>query len=105
MTLRNVPAATCLLLLASLAWAHGTHEHWMGTVTEVTEKAITLKTTKEGTRTVAYDAQTRFEKSGAPAAAADLKAGERVVIEVHEVEGRPHAALVRFGPPPRPRSQ
>jgi multidrug efflux pump subunit AcrA (membrane-fusion protein) len=99
--MRIAAVLAAALALASLGWAHGTHETVMGTLKEITEGAITIETTKSATRTVAWDAQTRFVKSGEPASAADLQAGERVVVDIHEVKGKPTAAVVRFGPPKR----
>lgn len=104
MTAKSTTWITTLILLGTLAWAHGTHETVLGTVTEISEGAITIES-KEEARTFAYDGKTRFEKGGEPASAEDLKAGERVAIEVHTVNGKPTAALVRFGTPPRRTSQ
>jgi hypothetical protein len=101
-TRRTVHAFLVVLLLAAPAWAaHGKHEMVMGTVKEITAGVLTVETTDQKTRTIVLDAQTRFERSGAPAKAEDLKAGERVAVEVHTVKGKPTAALVRFGPPPQ----
>ena len=88
-----------VLALGALTFAHGGAEHVMGTVKAMTADSITVVTKTNEQKTVNFDAKTMFMKSGQMATAKDLKVGDRVVIEVHEVgtAGRLHAAEVRFG--------
>jgi len=91
--------ASCALAVAltTLGFAHGNAKHVMGTVESVAAQSITVKTTAKTTETITLSPQTKFIRSGAAAKAADLKKGERVVVEVETVNGRLQAESVRFG--------
>lgn len=91
-----------VLALGALSFGHGGAEHVMGTVKAMTENSITVVTKTNQEKTVTFDASTKFMKSGEAVTVKDLKVGDRVVIEVHEVgtAGRLHAAEVRFGKKP-----
>ena len=71
----------CLVFFAVLAFAHGEMQHVMGTVTQVSADSITVKTTKGRLVTVAVAADTQFMKDKAEAKIADVKVGNRIVIE------------------------
>ena len=75
----------CLALAATATLAHGGEEHVMGTVTKVTDKSITVKTTAKEPVTVAVAPATKFITAKAPVKITDLSVGDRVVI--HAVEG------------------
>jgi hypothetical protein len=70
------------LMTTALAFAHGDAEHLRGTVMSVTDTAITVQTTNKQTRTVPITAKTMIMKGEAHLTAKDLKAGDRVVIDV-----------------------
>jgi biopolymer transport protein ExbD len=70
------------LMTTALAFAHGDAEHVRGTVTSVTDTAITVQTTTKQTRTIPITAKTMIMKGEAHLTAKDLKAGDRVVIDV-----------------------
>lgn len=91
--------ATCALAvgLTTLGFAHGNAKHVMGTVESVSAQSITVKTTANTMETIVFSAKTKFIKSGAAAKAADLKKGERVVVEAETVNGKLQAESVRFG--------
>lgn len=89
-----------VLALGALTYAHGGAEHVMGKVKAMTDNSITVVTKTNEEKTVNVDAKTMFMKSGQMATAKDLKVGDRVVIEVQEMDGKPHAAEVRFGKKP-----
>lgn len=92
---------TILLItaLAAMAFAHGGGEHIKGKVTAIGENSITIETPAKESKTVGFDATTKFEKSGAAATVKDLKVGDRVVVDIHEMGGKLHATVVRFGVP------
>lgn len=77
----------------------------MGKVKAMTADSITVVTKTNEAKTVNFDAKTMFMKSGQMATAKDLKVGDRVVIDVHEMDGKLHAAEVRFGKKPANQSQ
>lgn len=70
----------CLIFIG-MAFAHGDMQHIMGTVTQVSADSITIKTTKGALVTVALVTDTQFMKDKAEVKIADVKVGERVVIE------------------------
>lgn len=80
------------------ALAHGDNTHVMGTVTAISAKAITVQATDRDIHVVALNPKTTFKKSGAKAALADLKVGDRVVIEASGEENALTALSVQFGP-------
>ena len=94
------PLATALALAATLSsstlvLAHGGNDHVRGTVTAVTPQSITVQTTEKATKTLTVSAKT--EVKGA-AKLADVKVGDRVVVDVPE--GTTNASLIQVGAPP-----
>lgn len=91
----------CILLLTlsltALAFAHGHLEHVLGTVVEVTDHSISVKTTDGAIKVVAYDAETHFLKGTSPATLKDVVVGSRVVIHAHKNGDKLHAAEVKIG--------
>ena len=73
----------CVLTLATVAFAHNGEEHVMGTVTQISQDAISVKTAKSVV-TVAVVPATTFSKDKAAAKIADLHVGDRVVIHAKE---------------------
>jgi len=74
---------TLILILASstIAFAHGSGQHVLGTVTAIDEKSLDVKTTKGGTVSVKLTAQTRFKQKGNAKSVERPAVGDRVVIE------------------------
>lgn len=68
------------------ALAHGKPEQVLGTVTAVTDKAVTVQTTDKKTRTVATNAKTMVMRGTDHLAMKDVKVGDRVVVDVDTVE-------------------
>jgi hypothetical protein len=83
------------VLTAGTALAHGNNDHVRGTITELSAQAITVKTTANATKTLTLSDKTTFLKSGKKAAMADLKVGDRVVVDVPK--GTNQALEVQFG--------
>ncbi len=96
-TLRNL--AITLTLLSLSAFAHDGAHGMKGTVTAVSADTITIESIAQKTETIHFDAKTLFIKSGVAVTVKDLKAGERVIIEAHDTDGKMHAVKVRFGKP------
>lgn len=90
---------TTLTLLSLSAFAHDGSHGIKGTVTATTDDTITITTTDNKTQIISFDARTQFVKSDAAVTAKDLKVGDRVVIESHDMNGKMHAIKVRFGRP------
>ena len=72
-----------ILTLSVAAFAHGGNEHVRGVVTEVTAKSITVQVGK-ATQTLTLSEKTVYKQAGKAARFADLKVGDRVVIDVPE---------------------
>jgi hypothetical protein len=83
------------LLPASAALAHGNNDHVRGTITELSAQSITVRTTANSTKTLTLSDKTTFLKSGKKAVIADLKVGDRVVVDVPK--GTTQALEVQFG--------
>ena len=80
---RTVLAVLAAFLMTTvLAFAHGDAEHVRGTVTSVTDTAITVQTTNKETRTIPITVKTMIMRGEAHLTAKELKAGDRVVIDV-----------------------
>lgn len=73
--------AVALLFVSPVAFAHGTGQHVLGTVTAIDAKHIEVKTPKGATVSVNLTKQTHFKEKGNPKSAAPPSVGDRVVIE------------------------
>jgi preprotein translocase subunit YajC len=96
---KSITIVVLVLAFATMAFAHGKPQKFMGTVKSVSATSLTI-TTKEGQeKTFTLDGKTKFLHSGETAAASDLKVGERVVVEadVHGKEAK--AEVIKFGVP------
>lgn len=94
---------TAMILLVAIAaavpaLAHGKPEQVLGTVTAITEKAVTVQTTGNKTRTIATNAKTMVMRGTEHRAMKDVKVGERVVVEVDTEEAV--AQTIKLGAAP-----
>lgn len=92
----------CLVLLLSLgstllAFAHGGMVHVMGTVVQVSDHSLSVKTSDGTVKVVAFDGETHFLKGDTPATVKDVVIGSRVVIHAHKHGDMLHAAEVKIG--------
>ena len=95
-------AATVLMLavLGTLAFAHGKEQHILGTVKEISEKAITVEVAKSNEiKTIAISDGTKFLKSGDTATWKDLQVGDRVAVSADAHGEHLEATVVKFGKP------
>ena len=105
MKARTLILIVCFALAAVAAMAHGGEEHVIGTVTKVTDKSITVKTTAKEPVTVYVATATKFMKGKAAAKITDLNVGDRVVIHATEGEDEKLVAdTVEFGAAAKPAS-
>lgn len=92
-----------VVLFAGLTFAHGSDQHVMGTVTQITETTITVEVAAKSADaqktsvTVNVLASTKFEKMDAAATLKDLKVGDRVVIHAGKKDGKLEAHMVKIG--------
>jgi ribosomal protein S1 len=96
---RLTTLALTLLLTGSVAaaplLAHNGNEHVRGVVTQVSAQSITVQTTAKATRTLTLSQKTVFKQAGKDVHLADLKVGDRVVVDVPEKTN--DATLVQIG--------
>lgn len=101
-------AATVLMLamLSPLALAHGKEQLVLGTVREISDKAITVEVARsKESKTIAISGKTKFLKSGEAAAWTDLRVGDRVAISVDTHGEHLEATVVKFGKPKAEQAQ
>ena len=81
---RLVPFAVAFVLISAVAFGHGANDHVRGVVTDVSATSVTVETATAPAAT--HDTQahpkTTYRIQGKTARAADLKVGQRVVIDV-----------------------
>lgn len=100
--LNRILAILAFVVLATVAFAHGTDKHVLGTVTKITDTEVTVETQTKEVQVVKITSDTAFVKSGASATLKDLKVGDRVVIHAKPTGSDLIAHEVRFGKPPSP---
>ena len=93
----KVPMLFGMALLTSLCFGHGNEVHVKGTVTEISDDSITIKTMANTIVTVAVVPETKFIKTGSPAKIHDLRVGGRVVVHARKIDHKLQAHTVRFG--------
>ena len=79
-TLLAVMAA--LVLAGGVAFAHGDAEHVRGTVTSVSDTAITVQVSAKQARTITINAKTMVMKGDAHLSVKDVHVGDRVILDV-----------------------
>jgi hypothetical protein len=97
---RSIALVISVVVLAgTIALAHGGNTHVRGIVTQVSAQSITVQTADKATKTLALTDKTTIKRSGKPAQLADVKVGDRVVIDVPEKTT--NALLIQVGAAPK----
>ena len=73
-----------VLALGAGVLAHNGNDHVRGTVTAVSAQSVTVQLADKTSKTLSISAKTEFDNAGKPGHLADLKVGDRVVIDVPE---------------------
>jgi len=94
---RLVTLVMTLGLLTATAYAHNGMEHVMGTVTNVTDTAITVKTTNGKLQTVVLNADTKYAKMDKAITLKDIKVGDHVVVHATKKGDQLIAVTVKVG--------
>ena len=94
-------AVVSVALLTTIATAHGGEQHVMGTVTKVSDTAVTVKTTAGKTVEVGFDSKTTYRRAKQPIQKTDIKVGDRIVIHATEVKEKLVARTVEIGTAPQ----
>jgi ribosomal protein S1 len=84
-----------VLALGAGALAHNGNDHVRGTVTAVSAQSVTVQLADKSTKTLSISGKTEFDNAGKPGHLADVKVGDRVVIDVPE-HGT-NALLIKLG--------
>jgi hypothetical protein len=92
---------TMFFSLSGLAIAHNGVEHLRGTVTEISDKTITIQTPARETKTISLLADTTFLNGAVAATAKSVKVGDKVVVDVVMKGKDMTAKAVKFGAAPR----
>ena len=71
-----------LVVSGAPIFAHEGNDHVRGVVTQVSAQSITVQLADNTSKTLTLTAKTSFERAGKAATMADVKAGDRVVIDV-----------------------
>ena len=90
------------VLAGTIAFAHGGNEHIRGVVTQISARSISVQTADKATKTLTLTDQTIFRRSGKAAHLADVKVGDRVVVDVPEKTT--NALLIQIGAAAKPPS-
>ena len=78
-----------VLTMPGFAWAHPGHAHkTMGVVTTIHENHLEVKDTKGQSTTFTLDQKTRIRRGKTILKAADIKAGDRVIVITSETKGK-----------------
>ena len=87
----------CLFcFVATTAFAHGTGQHVLGTVTAIDATHIEIKTPKGKTVDVQVNKQTRLKEKGNPKGAGLPVVGDRVVVEATKDDKVLRATEIHF---------
>lgn len=85
-------------LLASVAFAHRGEKHLIGTVTQVSQDSVTVRTNTNENVEVLFAPDTKFSKANVTAAPSDVHVGDRVVIHaMPRKDGKLVAHTVQIG--------
>ena len=87
---------TLALVCATSALAHGGNTDIMGTVTSVSADQVIVNDREGKSVTVRVTKDTKYRKGDSPAAATDLKIGDRVAVEAAGKAGAYGAIEIRF---------
>jgi hypothetical protein len=87
--------AIAIVLAGTIAFAHGGNEHVRGVVTQISAQSITVQTADKATKTLALTDKTTIQRAGKSAQLADVKVGDRVVIDVPQKTT--NALLIQIG--------
>jgi hypothetical protein len=90
-------AIASLGLLPLVATAHGGEEHVIGTVAQISDRSITVKTKAGRTVEVGCDEKTTYLRAKQTIQKTDIKVGDRIVIHAKDVNEKLVAHTVEIG--------
>lgn len=94
--MKQLLSVIALVLAVSVgALAHNGNDHVRGTIADISSRMVTVQLADKSVKSLTITATTEFERNGKPAKLADIKAGDRVVIDVPE--NGTNALLIKIG--------
>jgi len=97
---RRLGEVASVALLTTIATAHGGEQHVVGTVTKVSDTAVTVKTIAGKTVQVGFDSKTTYQRAKQPIQKSDIRVG-RIVIHATEMKEKLVAHTVEVGTAPQ----
>jgi hypothetical protein len=94
---RLMTLAAAIVVAGTIAFAHGGNQHVRGVVTQISAQSISVQTADKATKTLTLTDKTTFQRAGKPAELADVKVGDRVVVDVPVKTT--NALLIQIGAP------
>lgn len=96
-----VTALVLAVLPGASALAHEGHDHkLLGTITEVTADRLVVRAAKDGAlSSIAIVATTKITRGRTKLGTSDLKAGDRVVVNIGSGKAPLTAKAIQVGPP------
>ena len=84
-------------LLGAITFAHGDAVHVKGTVTQINGRSVTVQPVAKGAKVVTFTVadHTEIDRGTKVASLADLKVGDRVVVEIPK--GKTEAESIKIG--------
>jgi hypothetical protein len=85
--------------VGTITFAHGNAVHVSGTVSQIDGKSVTVQPVKKGAKAVTFTVadHTEIDRGTKVASLADLKVGDRVVVEIPK--GKTEAESIKIGAP------
>ena len=97
---RRLGEVASVALLTTIATAHGGEQHVVGTVTKVSDTAVTVKTIAGKTVQVGFDSKTTYQRAKQPIQKSDIRVG-RIVIHATEMKEKLVAHTIEVGTAPQ----
>lgn len=84
-------------LMGTITFAHGDAVHVSGTVTQINGRSVTVQPVAKGAKVVTFTVadHTEIDRGKKVASLADLKVGDRVVVEIPK--GKTEAESIKIG--------
>ncbi len=89
-------------LMSAITFAHGNAVHVTGTVTQINGKSVTVQPVAKSAKAITFTVadHTEIDRGKKVASLADLKAGDRVVVEIPK--GKTEAESIKIGVSAKP---
>lgn len=97
---RLITLVASVVIAGTIVFAHGGNEHVRGVVTQISAQSIVVQTADKTSKTLTLTDKTTVQRSGKAAHLADVKVGDRVVIDVPEKTT--NALLIQIGATAKP---